>query len=45
MGKFHHTRVVKEVEALINLDVCLLLESMSTLESDEEFMDAVSLSH
>uniref|UniRef100_A0A7N2MQA6 BAHD acyltransferase n=1 Tax=Quercus lobata TaxID=97700 RepID=A0A7N2MQA6_QUELO len=29
----------------IDLDVCLLPESMSALESDEEFMDAVSLSH
>ena len=29
----------------IDLDVCLLPESMSALESDEKFMDAVSLSH
>nr|POE93704.1 bahd acyltransferase dcr [Quercus suber] len=29
----------------IDLDLCLLSESMSALESDEEFMDSVSLSH
>ena len=29
----------------IDLEMCLPPDSMSTLESDEEFMDAVSLSH
>ena len=29
----------------IDLEVCLLPDTMSALESDEEFMDAVSLSH
>jgi hypothetical protein len=32
-------------EGSIDLEVCLLPDSMRAIESDEEFMDAVSLSH